>query len=42
MEENDYIELNMLLAKLRVICLKNLTELDQKLYNSNPDNSAYR
>ena len=41
MEEQDYIELNTLLAKLRVVCLKNMTELDQKLWNSNPDNSAY-
>lgn len=41
MEEQDYIELNTLLAKLRVVCLKNMTELDQRLLNSNPDNSAY-
>lgn len=41
MEEQDYIELNTLLAKLRVVCLKNITELDQRLLNSNPDNSAY-
>lgn len=42
MEEQDYIELNTLLAKLRVVCLKNMTELDQKLWNSNPDDSAYK
>lgn len=28
MEENDYIELNTLLAKLRVVCLKNAVELN--------------
>ncbi len=42
MEEQDYIELNTLLAKLRVICLRDMTELDKKLWNSEPDNSAYR
>ena len=42
MEEQDYIELNTLLAKLRVVCLKDMTELDQKLWNSNPDDSAYK
>ena len=29
MEEQDYIELNTLLAKLRVVCLKNAVELDE-------------
>ena len=29
MEEQDYIELNTLLAKLRVVCLKNMSTLDQ-------------
>lgn len=28
MEEQDYIELNTLLAKLRVVCLKNMSNLD--------------
>ena len=41
MEEKDYIELQTLLAKLRVVCLKNMTELDQKLWNADPENSAY-
>ena len=29
MDEKDYIELNTLLAKLRVICLKNMSTLDE-------------
>lgn len=29
MDEKDYIELNTLLAKLRVVCLKNMSTLDQ-------------
>ena len=29
MDEQDYIELNTLLAKLRVVCLKNMSTLDQ-------------
>lgn len=35
MEEQDYIELNTLLTKLRVICMKNMGELD---VNLNADN----
>lgn len=35
MEEQDYIELNTLLTKLRVICMKNMGELDVDL---NADN----
>ena len=34
-EEQDYIELNTLLTKLRVICMKNMGELD---VNLNADN----
>ena len=35
MEEQDYIELNTLLTKLRVICMKNMGKLD---VNLNADN----
>lgn len=35
MEEQDYIELNILLTKLRVICMKSMGELD---VNLNADN----
>ena len=35
MEEQDYIELNTLLTKLRVICMKNMGELDVNLYADN-------
>ena len=35
MEEQDYIELNTLLSKLRVICMKNMGEIDANL---NADN----
>ena len=35
MEEQDYIELNTLLSKLRVICMKNMSKLD---VNLNADN----
>ena len=35
MEEQDYVELNTLLTKLRVICMKSIGELDTNL---NPDN----
>ena len=33
MEEQDYIDLDILLAKLRVICLKNLSQNDQYTEN---------
>lgn len=36
MEEQDYIELNTLLAKLRVVCLKKMSTLSQA---NNCDNS---
>lgn len=35
MEEQDYIELDMLLAKLRVVCLKNLSENEHYAENKN-------
>lgn len=35
MEEQDYIELNTLLTKLRVVCLKTMIEIDA---NMNEDN----
>lgn len=35
MEEQDYIELNTLLAKLRVVCLKNTVEIDKKICENN-------
>lgn len=39
MEEKDYIELNTLLVKLRVICLKDMSVLDSEIFeNTNNDN----
>ena len=35
MEEQDYIELNTLLAKLRVVWLTNTVEIDKKICESN-------
>ena len=35
MEEQDYIELNTLLSKLRVVCLKNTVEIDKKICENN-------
>lgn len=35
MEEQDYIELNTLLAKLRVVCLKNTVETDKQICENN-------
>ncbi len=35
MEEQDYIELNTLLAKLRVVCLKNTVEIDKQICENN-------
>lgn len=35
MEEQDYVELNTLLTKLRVICMKSMGEIDNNL---NADN----
>ncbi len=35
MEEQDYIELNTLLAKLRVVCLKNIVEIDKQICENN-------
>ena len=35
MEEQDYIELNTLLSKLRVICMKNMSKLDVNLNSDN-------
>lgn len=35
MEEQDYIELNTLLAKLRVVCLKNTVETDKRICENN-------
>lgn len=39
MEEQDYITLNTLLIKLRVICLKDMSVLDSEIFeNMNNDN----
>lgn len=35
MEEQEYIELNTLLAKLRVICLKDIIQLDENICEEN-------
>ena len=35
MEEQDYIELNTLLAKLRVFCLKSMSEIDKNMNDYN-------
>lgn len=35
MEEQDYVELNTLLTKLRIICMKSMGEIDNNL---NADN----
>ena len=37
MEEQDYVELNTLLTKLRIICMKSMGELDTNL---NADNMS--
>lgn len=35
MEEQDYIELNALLTKLRIVCLKAMGEIDANLNEDN-------